>query len=101
MPRLPTLHHFTAATTACAVTVPFAAALWLIGVPGTMSLVTFAAVSAITFGASYVSLNTWQNGQATRSVAHVINETEAKVRVSSPARGELRSWEDDGGGGRR
>ena len=69
----------TSAAAACAVTIPFAAVVWLIGVPA-MSLVTFSALAALALGTTYVAFNTWRNSQATRNVAHVINDTEAKAR---------------------
>jgi hypothetical protein len=70
--------QYTSATAACAVTLPLAGAIWLIGIPA-MSLATLGALGAVVLGSTYVAINTWRNAEATRSIAHVINDTETKV----------------------
>ena len=76
----------TTALGAGAVTVPMASTLWLIGVPGLMSPVTFTAVSLIAFGAAYVAFNTWRNGQATENIGHVLRRAEATADRSAAVR---------------
>ena len=62
--------------TAFALLVPICLGLWLLAVPTTMSLATFAMVIAVMFAGSLVALATWSNGRATRSIAHVLNDVE-------------------------
>ena len=59
-----------------AVAVPFTALAWLMAVPDAVTPVTFVAVTLVSMGAALVGVNTWRNGQATRHIGHVINETE-------------------------
>jgi hypothetical protein len=65
-----------------ALTIYLAAALvgWAVLVPGWMSGATFGAIVAVGFGLGAVSLMTLNAGRSTRSVAHVIYETETAPR---------------------
>ena len=72
--------QYTSAAAAGAITIPFAAIVWLIMVPGAMSWMTFAALTSVALGGAFVALNTWRNSQATRSIAHVLNDEETKAR---------------------
>ncbi len=74
-----------------ALTIYLAAALvgWVFLVRGWMSGATFGALVAVGFGLGAVSLMTLNAGRSTRSVAHVIYETETAPRdpvkaVASP-----------------
>ena len=62
--------------TAFALVIPVCLALWLLAVPATMSLATFAMVIMVMLGGTIVALNTWSNGRATRNIAHVLNDVE-------------------------
>lgn len=62
--------------TAFALVIPICAGLWLLSVPTTMSLTTFAMAIAVMLAGSLVALATWNNGRATRSIAHVLNDVE-------------------------
>ena len=62
--------------TAFALIIPICLGLWLLAVPTTMSLATFAMVIAVMLAGSLVALATWNNGRATRSIAHVLNDVE-------------------------
>lgn len=68
------------------VVVPFAAVIWLFAVPQTMSLVTLVAMTLVTLAAALVAFNTWQNGQATRNIGHVLNDAEAAAASAAPKR---------------
>jgi hypothetical protein len=67
-----------------ALTIYLAAALvgWAVLVPGWMSGATFGAIVAVGFGLGAVSLMTFNAGRSTRSVAHVLYETETEPRDS-------------------
>ena len=67
----------TTALAAGVVTIPVASLLFLWGVPGVLSPVTFAALCLVAFGGAYVALNTWRNGQATENIGHVLQRAEA------------------------
>lgn len=62
--------------TAFALIIPICLGLWLLAVPTTMSLTTFAMVIAVMLAGSLIALATWNNGRATRSIAHVLNDVE-------------------------
>ena len=62
--------------TALGLIIPICLGLWLLAVPTTMSLTTFAMVIAVMLAGSLVALATWNNGRATRSIAHVLNDVE-------------------------
>ena len=62
--------------TAFGLIIPICLGLWLLAVPTTMSLATFAMVIAVMLAGSLVALATWNNGRATRSIAHVLNDVE-------------------------
>ena len=67
--------------------VPFAAVVWLFAVPQTMSIcVTLVAMTLVTLAAALVAFNTWQNGQATRNIGHVLNDAEAAAASAAPKR---------------
>ena len=72
------------------ITIPLAAIAWLATVPGLMSPVTFTALSLVAFGAAYIGLNTWRNGQATEGIAQVLQRTEAPVPRSDAGLGDPR-----------
>ena len=61
---------------AFALVIPVLLSLWLLAVPTTLSLATFAAVMLVMIGGTIVALNTWSNGRATQSIAHVLNDAE-------------------------
>lgn len=61
-----------------AIAVPFSALVWLLAVPQMLSPVTFVALMLVAMGAALVGLNTWRNGQATRHIGHVLNDTEKR-----------------------
>ena len=62
--------------TGFALVVPMCLGLWLLTVPTTMTLPTFAIIILVMLAGSLVALTTWSNGRATRSIAHVINDVE-------------------------
>ena len=64
---------------ALSVGLPVTGLLGLMLVPGTMSGLTFFALAAAIMGTGLVAMNTWRNGQPTRSVAHVLNDAEARL----------------------
>jgi hypothetical protein len=72
-----------------ALTIYLAVALvgWALLVPGWMSGATFGALVAVGFGLGAVSLMTLNAGRSTRSVAHVLYETEAGPRDPVKAAG--------------
>ena len=78
--------EYRALTATFAVVVPFAALAWLFAVPHMMSMVTLVAMILVTLGAALVGFNTWQNGQATRNVGHVLNDAEAAAASAAPKR---------------
>jgi hypothetical protein len=53
---------------------------WAVLVPGWMSGATLGAIVAVGFGLGAVSLMTLNAGRSTRSVAHVLYETEIEPR---------------------
>jgi hypothetical protein len=53
---------------------------WALLVPGWMSGATFGAIVAVGLGLGAVSLMTLNAGRSTRSVAHVLYETETEPR---------------------
>jgi uncharacterized membrane protein len=53
---------------------------WTLLVPGWMSGATFGAIVAVGFGLGAVSVMTLNAGRSTRSVAHVLYETETGPR---------------------
>ena len=61
---------------AFALVIPMCLALWMLAVPTTMSLVTFVAITVVMMGGTVVALNTWANGRPTRTITHVLNDTE-------------------------
>ncbi len=61
---------------AFALVIPICLALWMLAVPTTMAPVTFVAVTVVMIGGTVVALNTWANGRPTRTIAHVLNDTE-------------------------
>ena len=65
---------------------PFAALAWLFAVPQMMSMVTLVAMILVTLAAALVGFNTWQNGQATRNIGHVLNDAEAAAASAAPKR---------------
>ena len=67
---------YKSTATAFALVIPVCLALWLLVVPTTMSLVTFVAITVVMIGGTVVALNTWSNGRATRTIAHVLNDAE-------------------------
>jgi hypothetical protein len=73
-----------------ALTIYLVAALvgWAVLVPGWMSGATFGAIVAVGFGLGAVSVMTLNAGRSTRSVAHVIYETETApgdpVKAAAP-----------------
>ena len=73
-------------TAALGVVVPFAAVIWLFAVPHSMSMVTHVAMTLVTLAAALVAFNTWQNGQATRNIGHVLNDAEAAAASAAPKR---------------
>ena len=73
-------------TAAFGVVVPFAAVIWLFAVPHSMSMVTLVAMTLVTLAAALVAFNTWQNGQATRNIGHVLNDAEAAAASAAPKR---------------
>ena len=40
----------------------------------------------VTLAAALVGFNTWQNGQSTRNVGHVLNDAEAAAASAAPKR---------------
>ena len=78
--------EFRALTATFAVVVPFAALAWLFAVPQMMSMVTLVAMVLVTLAAALVGFNTWQNGQSTRNVGHVLNDAEAAAASAAPKR---------------
>lgn len=68
------------------VVVPFAAVIWLFAVPQSMSIVTLVAMTLVTLAAALVAFNTWQNGQSTRNIGHVLNDAEAAAASAAPKR---------------
>ena len=56
--------------------IPICLGLWLLAVPTTMSLTTFAVIIMVMLAGSMVALTTWNNGRAARSIAHVLNDVE-------------------------
>jgi hypothetical protein len=75
-----TSFDYKSTATAFALVIPVCLALWLLAVPTTLSLATFAAVTLVMVGGTIVALNTWSNGRPTRSIAHVLNDTERTGR---------------------
>ncbi len=67
---------YKATLTGFAFVIPICLGLWLLAVPTTMSLGTFAMVISVMLGGSIVALATWNNGRATRNIAHVLNDVE-------------------------
>jgi hypothetical protein len=61
-----------------AIAVPFSVLAWLFVVPQRVSPVTFVAIVLVAMGAALVGVNSWRNGQATRHIGHVINDTEKR-----------------------
>lgn len=59
-----------------ALIIPICLGLWLLAVPTTMSLSTFAMVMMMMLAGSLITLATWSNGRPTRSIAHVLNDVE-------------------------
>jgi hypothetical protein len=45
-----------------------------------MSLATFATVITVMLAGSMIALMTWNNGRATRTIAHVLNDVEKAAR---------------------
>ena len=71
------LFEYKATIATFAVAVPFAALVWLMAVPATIGGVTFVALALIALGGALIAVNTWRNGQATRNIDHLLNDTEA------------------------
>ena len=67
---------YKSTATAFALVIPMCLALWMLAVPTTMSLVTFVAITVVMIGGTVVALNTWANGRPTRTITHVLNDTE-------------------------
>ena len=67
---------YKSAAVAFALVMPICLALWVLAVPSTLSVATFTALTLVLVGATMVGLNTWNNGRATRSIAHVLNDAE-------------------------
>ena len=65
-----------ATATAFALVIPMCLALWLLAASTTMSLTTFVMIISVMLAGSVVALATWNNGRATRSIAHVLNDVE-------------------------
>ena len=71
---------FTSTATAFAIVLSICVGLWLLAVPTTMSLMTFAALVGVMLGGAVVALITWSNGRPTRTIAHVLNDAETARR---------------------
>jgi len=69
-------YDYKSTLTAFGLVIPICLALWLLAVPTTMSLATFAVTISVMLAGSLVALATWNNGRATRSIAHVLNDVE-------------------------
>ena len=75
-----------AAVSTGAVTLPLAAVVWVMAVPGMMSGVTFSAVAMVAAGAAFVAFNTWRNGRATENISHVLRRAEVPVQGATADR---------------
>ena len=71
-----TSFDYKSAGAAFALVMPLCIALWVLAVPSVLSVATFVAVTLVLIGATMVGLNSWNNGRATRSIAHVLNDAE-------------------------
>jgi hypothetical protein len=60
-------------------------AVWLFGVPGVVSLSTFAFVAVIVLGGVGIALMTWRNGQSPDSVSQILNTVETSAATAKPA----------------
>ena len=69
-------YDYKSTALAFALVMPICLGLWLVAVPSTLSVATFTAVALVMIAGTVVALNTWSNGRATRSIAHVLNDTE-------------------------
>lgn len=63
---------------ASALLIPCMASIWLLVDRDSMRPSTFAASAALVIGVAAVALTTWRNGQATRTVTHLLHETEIR-----------------------
>lgn len=76
----------------------FVIALWLLAVPAVMSRSTFAFLSVFVIGGAAVSLTTWRNAQATRSIGQLLYRTEMgatrKATLATGAGGGRSAWQD-------
>ena len=70
------IYDLKATATTFAVVIPICLVLWLLAAPTKMSLATFATVITVMLAGSMIALMTWNNGRATRSIAHVLNDVE-------------------------
>jgi hypothetical protein len=67
-------------TLALALLVPLLLSAWVLLVPGSMSLFTYAWSVTIVMALAAVVLNSFRNGQATGSMAQLLHETEVGRR---------------------
>jgi hypothetical protein len=77
-------------TVGLAVTIPFAAFLWLLTI-NDISATTFTMIGVLLVAAAAVAVVTWRNGQATGSVGQLLYKTEEAPATSArnaPASGK-------------
>ena len=60
-------------------------AVWVLAVPGIVSVSTFAFLAVIVLGGAGIALMTWRNGQSPESVSQILNAVETTAASRSKA----------------
>lgn len=77
--------EFRSTAAAFGMAVPFTAVLWLFAAPNAITPMTLIVVTLLAMGAATVTALTWRNGQATRSIGHVLHDEAALPATKRPA----------------